>query len=259
MEKKEPKFLYADKQEQIKRANHFLAIGNGIFYACILGVVFAACARGVRSVGYTTMMSAIVAITSLVTVGLYMRNKSDAKIRYLASAGLLVVTFFASYAFDSYYIRFMAAVPFAGYILFLDKKFSVIISSVSVVINIVVVSIKTFVTGVYVGEEALDQWCATLTIALFVVLTNFTVSVMSQFNRDTIGSLQAKEASQKKMLDDVIAVANEVRKGTENAMGIVNELNSSTEVVNGAMKDISDSTLSTAENIQTQTEMTQSI
>ena len=61
------------------------------------------------------------------------------------------------------------------------------------------------------------------------------------------------------MVDDIIAVADQVRKGTENAMNIVNELNSSTEVVNGAMKDISDSTQSTAENIQTQTEMTQNI
>lgn len=259
MEKKEPKFLYADKLEQIKRANHFLAIGYGVFYVFILGVVLAACVRGVRSVGYTTMISIIIGITILVTIVLYMRNKTDAKIRYLSSIGLLLITFFVSYAFDNYYVRFMAVIPLAGCILFQDTKFSGLVGGASVAINVVVVSIKTFVTGVYAGEEALDQWCATLAIALFVVLTNFTVAVMSQFNRDTIGSLRAKEANQKKMLDDVIAVANEVRKGTENAMGIVNELNSSTEVVNGAMKDISDSTLSTAENIQTQTEMTQSI
>ena len=81
-------------------------------------------------------------------------------------------------------------------------------------------------------------------------------SVAYQFNRDTIGSLTEKEAAQRQMVDDIIAVADQVRKGTENAMNIVNELNSSTEVVNGAMKDISDSTQSTAENIQTQTEMT---
>ena len=61
------------------------------------------------------------------------------------------------------------------------------------------------------------------------------------------------------MLEDVLSVAEEVRKGTENAMNIVTNLNDSTGVVNGAMKDISDSTLNTAENIQTQTTMTQSI
>ncbi len=92
-----------------------------------------------------------------------------------------------------------------------------------------------------------------------MVVVYLTVSVAYQFNRDTIGSLTEKEAAQRQMVDDIIAVADQVRKGTENAMNIVNELNSSTEVVNGAMKDISDSTQSTAENIQTQTEMTQNI
>ncbi len=42
-------------------------------------------------------------------------------------------------------------------------------------------------------------------------------------------------------------------------MDIVNDLNGSSEVVNGAMKNISESTLSTAENIQTQTTMTANI
>lgn len=111
----------------------------------------------------------------------------------------------------------------------------------------------------YEGEAALDQVCATLAICVMMLLTYATVVVAQRFNADTIGSLQKKEADQQKMMDDVLSVANEVRKGTENAMNIVNELNSSTEVVNGAMKDISDSTQSTAENIQTQTEMTQNI
>lgn len=259
MEKKEPKFLYADKKEQLKRANHFLTIGYGVFYVFILAVVVTACFRGVRSVGYTSMISILVLLATAITIILYLRNKSDAKIRYLSSIGLLLITFFISYAFDNYYVRFMAAIPLIGCILFYDKKFSSIIGGAFIAINTVVVAIKTFVTGAYSGEDALDQWGATLAIALLVILLIFTLSVMTQFNNDTIGSLQAKEADQKKMLDDVIAVANEVRKGTENAMGIVTELNSSTEVVNGAMKDISDSTLSTAENIQTQTEMTQSI
>lgn len=259
MEKKEQKFLYSDKTEQLNRANRFLTTGFIVFYVFMLGVVVTACVRGVRSVGYTAMISMIVLVSLVVTSVLYMKNKSDVKVRYLALIGLLVVTFFISYAFDNYYVRFMAAIPLVGCILFYDKKFSTI-SAVSIVtLNVIVVALKTFVTGIYTGEAALDQWCATLAIAVMMLLTTWTVSIASMFNNDTIGSLEAKEAAQKKMLDDVIAVANEVRKGTENAMNIVTELNSSTEVVNGAMKDISDSTLSTAENIQTQTEMTQNI
>lgn len=259
MEKKEQEFLYADKKEQLDRANRFLTIGFVVFYVFVLGIVITACMRGVRSVGYTGALCVIVLLSLVVSTVFYMKNKSDVRVRYIALIGLLIVTFLISYAFDNYYVRFMAAIPLVGCILFYDKKFSTI-SAVSVVaVNVLVVGLKTFATGIYSGEAALDQWGATLAIAVMLLLTTWTVSIAYMFNRDTIGSLQAKESAQKKMLDDVIAVANEVRKGTENAMNIVTELNSSTEVVNGAMKDISDSTLSTAENIQTQTEMTQNI
>ena len=103
-------------------------------------------------------------------------------------------------------------------------------------VNLLVTASKTLALHTYQGENALDQWCATLAIILMMVVVYLTVSVAYQFNRDTIGSLTEKEAAQRQMVDDIIAVADQVRKGTENAMNIVNELNSSTEVVNGAMK-----------------------
>ena len=90
---------------------------------------------------------------------------------------------------------------------------------------------------------------------LLIIMTN----IAEQFNQDTLGEVQDRNAKMKTMLDDVIGVATEVRKGTESAMDIVNDLNGSSEVVNGVMKNISESTLSTAENIQTQTTMTTNI
>lgn len=259
MEKDKKLFLYADKAEQVKKANQFLTISFVLFYVFVLAVVVTACIRGVRTVGFTGMLSAIIVVSLLLTSILYMRNKFDTRIRYIALVGLLVVTFLISFAFDNYYVRFIAAIPLIACMLFYDKKFSLIAAVSMMVVNLGVVSIKTFVGGTYTGENAVDQWTATLAIFFMLMLTTWTINVAAKFNRDTIGSLEAKEAAQKNMLDDVIAVAGEVRKGTENAMNIVNELNSSTEVVNGAMKDISDSSLSTAENIQAQTEMTQSI
>ena len=111
----------------------------------------------------------------------------------------------------------------------------------------------------YTGDDALDQICASFAVCMLLIVVYLTTMHAYKFNQDTIGSLEAKENEQQKMLEDVLSVAEEVRKGTENAMNIVNNLNDSTGVVNGAMKDISDSTLNTAENIQTQTTMTQSI
>ena len=48
----EKKYLYADKQEQIRRANSFLVSGTCIFYLCVLGVVWVATLRGIRTAGY---------------------------------------------------------------------------------------------------------------------------------------------------------------------------------------------------------------
>lgn len=252
-------FLYADKKEQLKRANRFLIMGFAVFYAAVLGTVIFAGLSGWRSMGFTVLVSSISILAFAGDVGMYLNDKSNVKLRYFSVISMFIVAAFVSYAFDSYYVRFLTIVPLIGYIVFYDLKFSVVTSVIMVAIHMVIIAIKCFVVGSYTGDVAFDQWSANLVIALMLVLVPWTVHITSLFNQDMIGSLEAKENVQKKMLDDVISVADEVRKGTESAMNIMTELNSSTEVVNGAMKDISDSTLSTAENIQTQTEMTQNI
>ena len=108
------------------------------------------------------------------------------------------------------------------------------------------------------GDEPLHLYLL-LALGVLVFAVIFTTNVAQKFNHDTRHSEQQEQRKQQAILDDVIGVAEEVRKGTESVMKIVNDLNGSTEVVNGAMKDISSSTQSTAENIQTQTTMTQDI
>ncbi|MGN0352905.1 MAG: methyl-accepting chemotaxis protein [Roseburia sp.] len=254
----EKKYLYADAGEQLKKANRFLTLGYILFYFFVSGIVITACVRHVRSVGYTVALELMIIVTILVTVILYNRNKSDTRIKYIASIGLFIVTFLVAYAFDNYYLRFMAAIPFVGTILYYDMKFTKMMCIIESILTISTTGLKV-ATGVYVGEDALDQGCATLTICVMMFLIYMTVKNGKKFNDDTLGSLREEKELQEKMLQDVIEVAETVRKGTENAMNMVNELNDSTGVVNGAMGDISDSTLSTAENIQTQTVMTQNI
>lgn len=99
MEKKEQKHLYADTVEQNKRANHFLAIGYIVFYLCVLCVVGIACLRGIRTVGYTVMIAVLIILATAGTLVLYQRRKDDPKIRYIATVGLLVITFVMGCAF----------------------------------------------------------------------------------------------------------------------------------------------------------------
>lgn len=226
----EEKYRYASKKEQIRKANRFFTYGTAIFYAFVLG-----------------------------TVIMYARNKYDTKIRYIASTGLLVITFLVGVAFEPDYPRIMAAMPFVICIVFFDKKFASIYGGLVVALNIIVLVLKSTTLHKYSGMEIFDQACATVAIATLMFIIYWTVKIAYQFNADTIGQLREEKEAQDKMMQDVLAVAEEVREGTANVMELVNELNESTGVVNGAVKDISDSTQSTAENIQTQTVMTQNI
>ena len=161
MEKKEQKHLYADTVEQNKRANHFLVIGYIVFYLCVLCVVGIACLRGIRTVGYTVMIAVLIILATAGTLVLYQRRKDDPKIRYIATVGLLVITFVMGWAFDNYYVRFMAAIPLVACILFYDKKFAAFSGIAVSAVNLLVTASKTLALHTYQGENALDQWCAT--------------------------------------------------------------------------------------------------
>ena len=163
-------FLYADKKEQLKRANRFLIMGFAVFYAAVLGTVIFAGLSGWRSMGFTVLVSSISILAFAGDVGMYLNDKSNVKLRYFSVISMFIVAAFVSYAFDSYYVRFLTIVPLIGYIVFYDLKFSVVTSVIMVAIHMVIIAIKCFVVGSYTGDVAFDQWSANLVIALMLVL-----------------------------------------------------------------------------------------
>lgn len=258
MEKNEL-FLYSNKDEQMKRANKFTVRGYMIFYIFVSLIVLVSCLRKIRTIEYTSALLGIIFLVTALTVIMYKNNQGDKRIKYIASIGLLFVTFMISIAYSNYYLRFMAAIPFIGSIIFYDKKF-VKVSVISVsLLNIITTFIKVFIIKEYSGEAIIDQICATIAIIGLMIYVYATLNVGKKFNDHSMGSLENEKDVQKRILDDIMNVAERVRKETENAKSIVNELNESTDVVNSSVTDISNSTQITAENIQVQTVMTNNI
>lgn len=255
----EKKYLFAEKKEQIRRANDFLVKGMCIFYLCVLALVWIATLRKIRTPGYAGMMTVVVLLITAAVVAVNRLKPYNNYNKYIALAGLFIVGFLMGYAFNNYYVRFMAVVPFVGCVLFFDDKFAYISGAAMCMDNILITLIKTYALHLYAGEDAMDQLCATLVICVLMFELIFTTKLAKKFNHDTRHSLMREQEKQKKVMEEVLEVAEEVRRGTENAMGMIGELNLSTHTVNGAVKDISDSTYHTAENIQTQTTMTRNI
>ena len=258
MKIKEKYYRFAEKGQQIQRVNRFFVTEYLIFYAFILFMLWASRAKGVRSLGFAAFVSVIAVVSGGALLIGWKRRPESERLRYLALIGLYLVSFFMTFAYTESFIRFLGLAPFIGCILFFDPKYSRIGGIGYLVLNALTVfgQIRQQPEGV-AGTTNLVLDLLALGVLVFAVI--FTTNVAQKFNHDTRHSEQQEQRKQQAILDDVIGVAEEVRKGTESVMKIVNDLNGSTEVVNGAMKDISSSTQSTAENIQTQTTMTQDI
>ena len=252
-------FKYADQEEQLKRANRFLVSGYLIFYAILMIIMWACYFVGIRSKGLTMMVSGIVLGSCIAIFLLSRKFLTSQKLKMMALPFLLVVCYVTGFAFTQGFIQLLGIFPLVGCVLFFDKKFSLISGIAYAVMEVLVTTAKIVQHINLEGDSALNQIFVLVICLVLLVLLYCVTSIAEQFNKDTLGEVHEKNAKMQTMLDDVIGVATEVRKGTESAMDIVNDLNGSSEVVNGAMKNISESTLSTAENIQTQTTMTANI
>lgn len=252
-------FKYADQEEQLKRANRFLVSGYLIFYAILMIIMWACYFVGIRSKGLTMMVSGIVLVSCIAIFLLSRKFLTSQKLKMMALPFLLVVCYVTGFAFTQGFIQLLGIFPLVGCMLFFDKKFSLISGIAYAVMEVLVTTAKIVQHINLEGDSALNQIFVLVICLVLLVLLYCVTSIAEQFNKDTLGEVHEKNAKMQTMLDDVIGVATEVRKGTESAMDIVNDLNGSSEVVNGAMKNISESTLSTAENIQTKTTMTANI
>lgn len=252
-------FKYADQEEQLKRANRFLVSGYLIFYAILMIIMWACYFVGIRSKGLTMMVSGIVLVSCIAIFLLSRKFLTSQKLKMMALPFLLVVCYVTGFAFTQGFIQLLGIFPLVGCVLFFDKKFSLISGIAYAVMEVLVTTAKIVQHINLEGDSALNQILVLVICLVLLVLLYCVTSIAEQFNKDTLGEVHEKNAKMQTMLDDLIGVATEVRKGTESAMDIVNDLNGSSEVVNGAMKNISESTLSTAENIQTQTTMTANI
>lgn len=252
-------FRFADRGAQTKKINRFLVIGVLVFCVITAGIVCGSFINGYRSLGYLLAMIGIMLVSNLVNVTMFIKFAQSTKIRIAALVELMVLSLMISAVYQSDYMRFMPIIPFIGTILFYDIKLSLIGSLYIVIMNWIVAIVRIFVICDFPADEVTDRLtaCLVITVMMFIVL--YTTIVGKRFNEDSLNCLQEEADKQKAMVDDVLRIAEQVRKDTESAMNIVDELKESSEVVRHSVNDISESTSQTAENIQTQTMMTRNI
>ena len=242
------KYLYADSDRQTEHVNRLEWQVFTIFSICNFMIVFVAFLRGYRTAAFTGTTFLISAVTVVAMLIAYLRKRDSSKIRWISLVALVLLTLFTTTAFDSYYMRFAVVAPMAVYILYYDSKFMVS-SAVAIMLTEIATTVQKFFKPDCTVDR-IDICTATAIVIFYLIVVCFIEGTGKKFRLDMLGSLQDEKDQQEKMMQDVIYVASEVRKGTAGAMDIMNQLNESTSVVTGAVKDISDSTQSTAEMTQ---------
>ena len=257
MENKE--FRFADKVEQLIRTNKFMVLAYTAYYLYIMALLVTSVIRGERSIGLCGMIGVMAVISLLVSWIVFLRNKKSRPLKYVQLVGQCLIGWIVAFAYEQDFAVLIGGFVLIGGILYFDKKYTVISGIAYLATMVSAVALKVSSGENVGGKEPIDFAFVLSAATLLCVIIILSAKVARVFNEDSVGAAVAEQERQKEIMDDVLSVASEVRKGTENAMGIINQLNESSEVVNNAMKDISDSTYSTSESIQTQTTMTQNI
>lgn len=252
-------FKYADKQEQIKKINRFLALGVIVFSIFSTGIVIGSYLNGYRSLPYLLTVAGIMVVGNIINLIIFKKVPQSTKLRVVALIEIMILSLLLSAAYENDYMRFMPIIPFIGCLLFYDIKFSGIATIYLVVMNWIVIIIRAFVLHHFESEDVTDRLVSCLVITIMMFIVWYTTLVGKRFNEDSLNRLRAEAEKQKENADNILRIAEQVRSDTENAMTIVDDLKESSEVVRHSVNDISESTSQTAENIQTQTMMTQNI
>lgn len=252
-------FKYANKHEQIRKINRYMSTSMIFFDALIMLVVVISVLHGNRTLGYACFVGVIMLATIIISLIMVKRNPGTRKMKYVAFVGMFILNFLISFAYNDYYMRFMTTVPFLGMIFYFNKKYAMLCANGIAIPNILIFLYRAFVANNYTNDDMLAQLGATIVVAVVMYVLLYLTNVGTRFNDDSIGKITVESEKQQAMVTDVMGIAAEVRNGTEQAMNLVDNLKLSSESVKQSVADISDSTVITAESMQEQNTMTQSI
>ncbi len=252
-------FLYSSREEQVMRSNHVLIFTFGIYFTLLTTVVVISYLRGYQPLSYLLLTLAIEAGTISSLSGIYAKNASSEKLKWIALAWLCAIGVISTYYFNSYYLRFAMVGPVVPFVLYYDKKFSRASGAAVAAVQILTFVLRIVGPNPLTMDETVDNaagiGCAFAVVALCI----FLESILEKFQNDTVGLIEYRANNQAQLLKEVMAVATAVRTGVTDAMDNMSKLDETTQSVNGAMDEISYSTSANAEHIQEQTLMTQKI
>ena len=256
---KEQTFQFADPLAQAKKVNTFLCISTSILYLLSYAIVIVSLLQGNRTPLYAISMLIVMIATIVIGFVTLKKNSGSKSLRYFMMIGLVIVAGMLIYAYEDYYMRFLAIMPFLGSIFFFDLKFTRLAAVIVCAENVVFTLLRGLVLNNYSDEFFTPNLVAGVAVSVLMFLIHYLTKVAKSFNEDSLGKVQHEADLQTAMMHDVLEIAETIRMESNQASEIITQLQESSEAAYQAADNIRQGTASTAESIQHQSTMTQNI
>lgn len=216
----------------------------------VIGLLLLAAILGGTASSRAYIQLALLLIALVIDVVVYLKNKADERLPWIAGATFLVY-YLATCILNSTMTVMIYILPvLLGMLLYSNVKLQRSTSIVAIIGQII--CILRFGNGT---ESSNTVVLGVILIIAEIVLISVT-KALSNFSDSTTGAAIDEKEIQSYMMKDVLDIANTVKREADVINTLMDNISSSNENVTGTVREISNSIESVAENIQDQTSMT---
>ena len=241
-------------REQFVRADKrvFILIGATLFYM-VLSMLYAIVQKTASTGTYIQMVIFVLALCVSAAGYLMFRGR---KLCGIVMTGMGALSFLVMMCMGAEELTYVYAFPImTAAITYLNKRYAWYGTSVIVVANIVR-TVRDASEGTMDVGFAMIRW----TITILICLATYSVMDITQkFNEENMGNIRGAAARQEKKKKKMVAAAEEINRNFENANKMLGDLKESIDTNSFSMNNIAASTENTAQAIQEQADMCNTI
>jgi len=253
--------LHVGNKTEISKVNFFVLLVNAIedsFFIIGYGLEYI---RGLKTIGYFGTLLAIILIPMISAVFVYLKNRQSRSMRLITLSGYFVLYLFTMFTADpARPVVFVYMFPIIlGYFLYFEMRIIVASCSGLIVINVAKILYQIVFLDMTDAFSITNYQIQFAAVSLFSLAMILSTKLSNQFNRDKINDIESGRKKQEAILEDVLQIAAVLDKNSKEVHRIVSELSELTDVASNAVQEIEKGAADTAENIQLQSALTQSI
>ncbi len=241
-------------REQFVRADKrvFILIGATLFYM-VLSMLYAIVQKTASTGTYIQMVIFVLALCVSAAGYLMFRGR---KLCGIVMTGMGALSFLVMMCMGAEELTYVYAFPImTAAITYLNKRYAWYGTSVIVVANIVR-TVRDASEGTMDVGFAMIRWTITILICL---ATYSGMDITQKFNEENMGNIRGAAARQETITKKMVAAAEEINRNFENANKMLGDLKESIDTNSFSMNNIAASTENTAQAIQEQADMCNTI